>query len=246
VEAREVQSGKSDTDDWWAPLASQVARQWRALQGDPVLTFLDPWLRPTATLLDVGAGTGRHANPLARRLDRVTAVEPSRAMREHIETSDNLTVIGSSWADADPAPADLVICIHVLYPIADPVPFIEKLERFARERVFIWMRDSPSTHPAEVMSRPERGREPWLRDCLLLLRQMGIEPEMFLGSGPATSRYRSMEEAVELCRRHLGQAWNDERGRAWLEANLRADENGTLVYESGPATGGVLHWKPRA
>jgi SAM-dependent methyltransferase len=246
VMAREAQTGKSHTDDWWAPRAKHFARQMRAQTGDPVLTFLEPWLRPPATLLDVGAGTGRHVNPLAGRLDWVTAVEPSQAMREHIEPAPNVTVIGSTWEDADPAPADLVICAHVLYPVAEPVPFIEKLERFARERVFIWMRDSPHTMPAEVMARPERGREPWLRDCLLLLRQLGIEPEMWLGRAPlSTFRYQSLEEAVEQCRSHLGLAWDEERGRAWLEANLLVDEGGTVMYQAGDATVGVLHWKPR-
>ena len=64
---------------------------------DPVLRYLEPWLRPSATLLDVGAGTGRHTNPLARRLDWVTAVEPSQAMRSYIEPADSVTVIGSTW-----------------------------------------------------------------------------------------------------------------------------------------------------
>lgn len=246
VRAREAQTGPPATDDWWAPRAKQFARQMRAQPDDPVLRFLEPWLRPSATLLDVGAGTGRHTNQLASRLDWVTAVEPSQAMREHIEPAANVTVIGSRWEDADPAPADLVLCSHVLYPVARPVPFIEKLERFARERVFIWMRDSAHVLPAERMAQPERGREPWLRDCLLLLRQLGIEPEMWLGSSPANPfRYGSMEEAVEASRSHLGQAWDEGRARAWLEANLRPAEDGTLVYEA-EATSGVLHWKPRA
>ena len=222
VHAREAQTGPSHTDDWWAPLARDFARRMNAQPEDPVLRYLEPWLRPSATLLDVGAGTGRHTNPLARRLDWVTAVEPSQAMRSYIEPADNVTVIGSTWEDADPAPADLVICVHVLYPVAEPVPFIEKLERVAR------------------------GREPWLRDCLLLLRQLGIEPEMSLGSGPVSIRYQSVEEAVDQCSRHLGLAWDEERGRAWLQANLRPDEDGTVVYDAGNATGGVLHWKPRA
>lgn len=246
VETREAQTGPSHTDDWWAPRAQHFARQVRATADDPVLTFLEPWLRPTATLLDVGAGAGRHTNPLASRLDWITAVEPSQAMRAHIEPADNVTVIGSTWEDADPAPADLVICIHVLYPVADPVPFIEKLERFARERVFIWMRDSQHSLPAEVMARPERGREPWLRDCLMLLRQLGVAPEMWLGGGPVSVRYESMEEAVEQSRSHLGLGWDEARGRAWLEANLRTEADGSVVYEAGGATGGVLHWKPRA
>ena len=218
----------------------------RVQPGDRFLAILEPWLRPSATLIDVGAGTGRYAGPLAGRLDWVTAVEPSLAMRQQIEPADNLTVIGSTWEDADPAAADLVICVHVLYPVAEPVPFIEKLERLARERVFIVLRDSPHTHPAEVMARPERGREPWLRDCFLLLRQMGIEPELALGSAPSSYRFANMEEAVELCRSHLGLAWDEARGRPWLAANLRADEDGTLTYDAGDAAAGVLHWTPRA
>ncbi len=174
----------------------------------------------------------------------MTAVEPSQAMRGHIAAADNMTVIGSAWEDAEAAPADLVICAHVLYPVAEPVPFIEKLERSARERVFVVMRDSPHTHPAEVLTRPGRAREPWLRDCLLLLRQLGVRPEMSMGTYPTRFRYRSLEAAVEQCRVQVGLAWDEERGRAWLEANLVPDEDGTLVF-GGEITSGVLHWKPR-
>ena len=246
VRTREAQTGPPQTDDWWAPRAKLFAQQMRSGPEDPVMRFLEPWLRPSATVLDVGAGTGRHTNPLAGRVEWVTAVEPSQAMRQYIEPAGNVTVIGSTWQDAEPAAADLVICCHVLYPIAEPVPFIEKLERHARERVFIWMRDSPHTLPAEVLARPERGREPWLRDCLMLLRQLGAEPEMWLGSAPtSTFRYPSLEEALDQSRSHLGLAWDEDRGRAWLEANLRTDEDGSLVYETARTTAGVLHWKPR-
>src|SRR5215475_7051277 len=83
VEAREAQIGRSHADDWWAPRAGQFARQMR-IQDDWLTAALEPWLRPAATLIDVGAGTGRYTGPLARRLDWVTAVEPSLSMRQHI------------------------------------------------------------------------------------------------------------------------------------------------------------------
>jgi len=34
-------------------------------------------------------------------------------------------------------------------------------------------------------------------------------------------------------------------GPGWLTAHLRADEDGTLVYDAGEVISGVLHWKPR-
>jgi SAM-dependent methyltransferase len=244
VETREAQHGRSTEEDWWAPRANQFATQM-ARSEDWFLTFLEPWLRPTATLLDVGAGTGRHATPLALRLDWVTAVEPSQAMRSHIPAADNMTVIGSTWQDAEPAPADLVICVHVLYPVADAATFLQKLERSARERVFVVMRDSPNRNPAEVLAAGRRGREPWLRDCYLLLRQLGIRPELTTVTYESNAfRYESLDAAADQCRRHLGATWNEASDRAWLEANLRRDEDGTLVFDSGLATGGVLHWKP--
>ncbi len=245
VEARVARIGRTHTDDWWAPRAAQFAVQMRS-QRDWFVDYLEPWLRPATTVIDVGAGTGRHATPLAARVDWVTAVEPSPAMRAHIPPAGNMTVIGSTWEDAEPARADLVICVHVLYPVADPVPFIEKLERSARERVFLVMRDSPHTHPGEVMARPGRPREPWLRDCLMLLRQMGIGPEMAMVTYPSSFRYESLEAALDLCRGQVGLSWDEGRGRAWLEANLRPDEDGTLVYDGGEVASGVLHWKPRA
>jgi len=244
VEAREEQVGRTKEPDWWGRRARRFAFSMRG-QSDWFQGFLEPWLRPDRTLIDVGAGTGRHATPLAGRLDWVTAVEPSQAMREHIAPADNMTVIGSGWMDAEAAPADLVICVHVLYPIADVVPFLEKLDRSARERVFVVMRDSPHPHPAEVLAGPGPAREPRLRDCLLLLRQLGIAPDVTMQTYGTFHRFESVEQAVDECRGQVGRRWVEERDRAWLEAHLRRDEDGSYVYEGGEVTAGVLHWKPR-
>lgn len=244
VEAREAQIGKADGEDWWG---SRARRFVFSTRGQPVhfLTWLEPWLARGKTAIDVGAGTGRLAAPLADRLDWVTAVEPSQAMRDLMPAAPNLTVIGSTWEDAEPARADLVICSHVLYPIADVMPFIEKMERFARERVFILMRDSPHQHPGELMAGPHRAREPRARDCFLLLRQMGAEPEVFYVRTPTFHRFEDLEQAVTECRTHVGLAWDETQGRAWLEANLVPDESGGLRFDGADMTTGILHWQPR-
>lgn len=246
VEAREGTGSPWSSEDRWAARAEFFSRITLPPR-DWLLEAMEPWLRPAATLIDVGAGTGRYASPLAERLDWVTAVEPSMAMRERIPPADNLTVIGSSWMDAEPAPADLVICVHVVYGVVDVVPFVEKMERSARERVFVVMRDGPSSFPAEALalSLGTRTRQPWLRDLLLLLRELGVEPDLAMTTYGTSHRYDSMADAVERIRLDLGAEWDEERGRAWLDANLRPDEDGTVVYEGRPVTSGVLHWTPR-
>lgn len=245
VDARTDQIGQVPTDhDWWAPRARRFVFSMQTQQ-DWFLDWLEPWLDPHRTLIDVGAGAGRHTTPLARRLDWATAVEPSQAMRDYIPHADNVTVIGSSWEDAQPTPADLVICVHVLYPVRDIVPFIEKLERSARQRVFVVMRDELNLHPGEVIAGPDRARDPRLRDCLMVLRQIGVAPDMAMTTYPVSQRFESFEQALAECRLHVGRMWDEEEGRAWLEANLRPDEDGSLVYRGRDMTAGVLHWKPR-
>jgi len=49
---------------------------------------MEPYLAPRKTLIDAGAGAGRHAVPLAERLEWVTAVEPSEGMRAEIPHVD--------------------------------------------------------------------------------------------------------------------------------------------------------------
>ena len=243
VEARNRRRVEPRRGDFWDARAARFARSI-GRQEDPFWKFLEPRLRPTQTVIDVGAGVGRHTIPLAGRVDWVTAVEPSAGMRQQIPPLPNVTVIGSSWEDAEPAPADLVICVHVLYGVPDPAPFLEKLDRSARERVFVVLRDSERMLLADRLAAVERPREPLLRDCFLLLRQLGIPPDVTMYRYPTRTLYDSVEEAAEECRDVLGQDWDEERGRAWLETNLRAQEDGTLLYEAGEVTAGVLHWKP--
>lgn len=247
VEAREKQAARHSDSGYWDRRANSFARSTQA-RVDDFLRVLEPYLSPRKTLLDVGAGTGRHAVPLAERLEWVTAVEPSEGMRSHIAARDNITVIASSWEDAEVAPADLVICSHVLYGIAEPVPFVTKLERSARERVFVMMRESDLPHPAaEVrrrLRRDDQARLPRFSELFMLLLQMGIAPDVAFLRYPINTRYSDMEEAVVDVRAIFGEDWVEDAGRAALADILRRDGD-ELVYDGGIALSGVAHWQPR-
>jgi len=247
VEARAKQVARHSDSGYWDRRASSYARSTQS-RVDDFLRVLEPYLSPRKTLIDVGAGTGRHTVPLAERLEWVTAVEPSEGMRSHIPTRDNITVIASNWEDAEVAPADLVICSHVLYGIADPVPFVTKLERSARERVFVMMRESDLPHPAaEVRRRLRRddgARLPRFSELFMLLLQMGIAPDVDFLRYPITTRYSDIEYAVADVRAMFGDGWEEDAGRAAISEILRRDGD-QLVYDGGIALSGVAHWQPR-
>ena len=93
-------------------------------------------------VLDVVAGTGRYAVPLAHAGAIVTAVEPSAGMAEYLEQviaheQVAIKIVHEPWEHADIQPADIVICAHVLYPIADAASFLRKLDRMTHSQCFL-------------------------------------------------------------------------------------------------------------
>jgi SAM-dependent methyltransferase len=241
VEARAAASGPRRPDHW-DRRARCFERSTRD-RPDGFLDVLEPWLRPTGTAIDVGAGYGRLTVPLAGRLEWVTAVEPSEAMRARLPDLDNLTVIATEWLDAEVQAADLVICAHVLYPVADPAPFLQKLDAAASERVFVVLREGALRHPAEMLG--EWPRPPQLSDCWNLLRQLGIAADVAYWRMPTVHRYADLDEAVEDCRGLLGERWQEGPHREWLAAHLQPDPDGGLRFDAGPTLTGALHWRPR-
>jgi hypothetical protein len=248
IHARATAAGTHVDPGYWDRRAPSFARSTRA-RADELFNVVDPYLSPRKTLIDAGAGAGRHAVPLSDRLEWVTAVEPSEGMRAQIPPRDNMTVVASTWEDAEVAPADLVICCHVLYGVADPVPFISKLERSARERVFIMLRESDLPHPAAAIRKKLLGddgpRMPRFSDLFMLLIQMGITPDVSFQRYQSLSRYADFDEALADARALVGDGWDEAAGRAMLEGMLTR-EGDELVYAGATVVAGVAHWQPRA
>lgn len=246
VRDREGSAGHAHANYWdrRAPSYARITRD----RTDSFLRIIEPYLSPRKTLIDAGAGAGRHAVPLAERLEWVTAVEPSEGMRAQIPHRDNMTVIASTWQDAEVAMADLVICCHVLYGIEDPVPFIAKLQASARERVFIMLREGSVPHPATQLRWRMLGRPdlpvPQFSDLFMLLMQMGIAPDVTFVRYPVFNRYRDVDEALADSRMLIGDGWDEARARTLLEEMLtkHGDE---LVIDSGVALAGIAHWQPQ-
>ena len=241
-------SGSARPDpSYWDRRAPSYARITRDRKDD-FLRVVEPYLSPRKTLIDAGAGAGRHAVALAERLEWVTAVEPSEGMRAQIPPRDNMTVVASTWQDAEVAKADLVICCHVLYGIDVPVPFIAKLQASARERVFIMLREGPVPHPATRIRERLTGGPglpaPQFSDLFMLLMQMDIAPDVAFVRYPVVNRYTNMEEALDDCRLLVGSDWDEARARTLLEEMLTKDGD-ELVLDSGVALAGIAHWQPQ-
>jgi SAM-dependent methyltransferase len=259
MEAAYAASGLQNVDYW-----GRRAKQYReALHSrhndDPFFMRVVREVTQDTTVLDVGAGTGRHTMALAPHVRRVTAVDPSEAMlgllRQDVEQEGlrNVDAVQSEWMTANVERADIVICSHVLYPISDVEPFVRKLDEHAARRVFVYIRVDPLATDVglwrEFYGVPLQG-QPTFEDLYPLLMQMGIVADAEIVEHRFTWTFASLDEAVlqirnALCLREDDDAAN-ARVRALLEDRLIVWPEGRLGPRIESARSAIVSWAPKS
>ncbi len=246
--------GARPADHW-----TDYARQFKDdphRQGDPVVEALRTRLRPGDTLLDVGAGGGRLALPLALSCRSVTAVEPSPSMCAVLnETAgeygiSNLSVTQAGWLEAEVEPADVVLCSHVVYVVEDIGPFVRKLCSHSRRLVVcVLFRSPPQSQIYGLWERVHgemRHRLPCLPEFLPVLEELGIGAEVTEVDKQPARGFDSLEEARQTIQRRLYV--NDgteakERLEQALEESLHEVNGAWLVRGAPPLHPCIVAWE---
>lgn len=259
VEAHHAQSLKAQEliepiEDFWRPYAARFRADPHRTD-DPVLNRLLREAASGKTVLDVGGGGGRLALPLALHCDSFTVVEPSASMLDELRRGaddtgiGNVTIVEGPWEEVSVDPAEIVLVAHVLYGVADVVPFVRKLEEHARERVLIltFMR-APQSYLSplwKAVHNEERVDLPALPELLEVLWEMDIYPdlEMVQASGPAV--FESRDEALEELRSRLyvsPGAESERRLKRAVDQELVEVPDGLQVRGSPGQRQGLLSW----
>ena len=248
-----------DPADFYAPVATRFRMDPRRTD-DATLNALLELGRPDDVWLDVGAGGGRYALPLALHVREVVAIDPSLAMlsvlREDatVEGIENCRVIEARWpldARGDAAPGgDVALMAHVGYDIADIGPFLDALESSSSRLCVAVMGESAMATVAtlfwnEIHGEP-RVRLPALPELVTLLFARGRLPEVRLvDRRPPT--FASLDEALAMARRQLwlrpGSA-KDER-LTGLVREVVTERDGRLSFDWTPTKIGIISWQPR-
>ena len=169
-----------------------------------------------STVLDIGAGPGTLAVPLALAGCDVTVVEPSAGMRAALKEyremvgAPTIREIPSRWEDADPAEVgqhDVVVASFSL-ALDDIALSLKKIDAAARRSVHLfWFLTLPTWTRANISLWPElHGNEfaaeptaDLLWNCLC---QLGIYPDLTVEDVEKGQRYPTEGEAVaDYCRR---------------------------------------------
>jgi hypothetical protein len=216
IQAEHAQSEKmrvpAPTGDHWQDYA-QMFRTDPHRSDDPLLDRLLEEVSPEDTLIDVGAGGGRMALPLALHCRRVVAVEPSPSMARVLEQQaqehgiGNITLVQTSWEEAEVEPADLTVCCNVLYTIQEIGPFLRKLESHSRKQVLIVLYKAPPQSQIYPLWQEIHGEKriplPSLPELQEVLNELGIAAQIKMLPPQRPRGFDSLEQAMDQLSRRL-------------------------------------------
>ena len=209
------------------------------------------------TVLDMGAGTGRLAVPVARTAAHVTALDPSEGMlailRERMaaEGLTNYSCLRKRWEDAtigrDVEPHDIVVAAFSL-GFYDLAAALEKLDAAARRAVYIFWHAGEWRNPGEMalyrtVFGDEAAGEKGYPDYIFpvnILHDAGIYPNVRIYRAVWDAVYDSVEDAARTWAAMHNPGMEDLAPvREYFARALRKDGSGKYIETAVRPTAAV-------
>jgi SAM-dependent methyltransferase len=254
---RQSQSHRHDSPDGGDPWRKRASGfndsvRRRLAAPDSLRELLQSRIDSSTSVLDVGAGTGGWAIPLAQAARTVTCIEPSPSMLEHLRANlqaaglRNVTSVAGSWP-CPFEPQDVVLCSHAMYSADDLAGFVRALVAAAKREVYLVMRLPTSDGVMAEASRVVWGHphdSPNIVIAYNALLEMGIYPDVVVQHDlwrPWVSE--SLEAALVDVKRRLGVSEDDSFDAALAELLARrlVRSDGQCVWPAGVRSA-LLYW----
>lgn len=253
-QAERIRTLGKQSDDHWQKIAPTF-RPPSDDQDDGAVTYLASLIGRDDRAIDVGAGGGRMAVPLAKQCREVVAVEPSPSMRAVLEEAirqrgiGNIRIVAASWEEAEVDPAELAFASHVSYSVRDIDLFLRKLTaRATKSAALVIMTDPPQSPFAPLWKAvygEDRLRLPCRDEVLDVLREQGLTPEVIPLRPIPVTPFGTPAEALDTFRSRLFAAPGtpaDARLQAAIHDLTEVRDGQVWVKDARPRDRQILVW----
>ncbi len=206
---------------------------------EKALSVILPRAEDAKTFLDIGAGCGTLALPLAKAGKTVTAIDSSEAMieilREDIsrEKIKGVRPVLSEWGKAEVKSHDAVICANVPTLLSEPEENLKEMDRLARKAVFIIENADPMAdkfyyrelYPL-LFNKPFGERADYFK-TYSALHSLGIFANVEIIEYDFDQPFESLDEAIEFWKEYIGIVTEEH------DRKLRDYLGGKLVKRKG-------------
>lgn len=207
------------------------------------MEVLAPLAKGCQSILDVGAGVGALTIPLAKLVETVTALEPSKGMlgvlRRNLEQEGltNVIVVEGAWGEVELPPHDLLLVANVPNILEDIPRFVHEAEKIAR-RFIVLIRNVDvgrdkfyldELYPL-LLGKEYRRCGDYL-DTYVALHQLGIPADVKIIEYDFDQPFADLEEALVFWKEHLPLETADQEEvlKGFLKARLRPLPGGLLA-----------------
>ncbi len=198
-----------------------------------------------SSVIDVGCGGGAATMAVADRLRHAIGVDQAPAMLDvFIEEATARSIeargVPGTWPDVAGVvgQADVVLCHHVAYNVADLGPFVRALDRAAGRRVVMELTLAhPQTSNAPLWRQfwnLDRPTGPTADDALAVMEEVGIDATLEIGAAGSLRREASVEARAVTAARMLclGPDRLPEVEAAVLALPPRSDQRAVIWWDT--------------
>ncbi|RKX44298.1 MAG: hypothetical protein DRP27_06820 [Thermotogae bacterium] len=220
--------------DWFEELVQQSDRAGMIMSRIKI--------EPSYRVLDIGAGPGTTAIPLAKIVKSVTVVEPSSGMLARLKENAskhnlaNITYLPKKWEeveigkDIDMEEHDVVIASHSLV-MKDIKDALEKINDAAKRNVYIFIvagrrNEKEGSSLWSLFNREKHGNRPDYIYLYNILYQLGIYANVEIIDANHNMRFPDLDAAVQHYKTWMNVSGDDEKKlRLYLSENLVKENN---------------------
>ena len=220
-------------------------------------------------VLDVGAGTGVFALPLAKHVKRVVAVEPSGGMLDILKKKaeaynlTNIEYINKKWEDVsidklieiNNGEYDLVISSHALYYVTDLHNSFKKMNDVSKGYVYLLIianeeRDNTYSKLWERLHKKPLPLYPDYACLYMVLREIGLHPNIEILDTYAKRYIENIDELIDRWKDYLdlgGEPTEDQRAaiREYLSGKVKEEDGkgDRRLYWEWRSKDAVIYWR---